>query len=145
MNFVEWIKEGWIILAAIISGITLIWNFLNKTVKEIKNEWSKPITQINTKITSIVEKLDALEESGEIRKRALLSMQRKSLLDSCEHLIKKGYASLEEKETIDDQFRSYKELGGNSFVSDLVKSVESLPLEKGTKNKKSKKESDEKE
>lgn len=138
MSIIDWVKEGWIILAGIIGGITLIWNFLNKTVKEIKNEWGKPITQINEKMQGIVEKLDLIEKSAEIRKRALLSMQRKSLLDSCKHYITRGYISLEEKDTIHNQFKSYEELGGNSFIKGLVSDVENLPIEKPAKQKKSK-------
>ena len=141
MDIVKWLSDGWILLVAIIGGITLIWNFLHKTLKEIKTEWSKPITKIDEKIDKLDVRLGAMEANADLRQNALLALQRKSLLDSYEHYITKGYITLEEKETLVKQFNSYSELGGNSFVEELIKEIKELPLKSTivSKNKRSKK------
>ena len=136
MNIIEWLKDGWVLLAAIIGGITLLWNFLHKTLNEIKIVLNKPITQINEKVDSITLKLENIDKDAGIRKHALLTIQRKSILDSCTKYLKRGYISIEEKETLYEQVESYNELGGNSFVKDLVKKLDSLPLEKPQKENK---------
>lgn len=136
MNIIEWLKDGWVLLVAIIGGITLLWNFAYKTLNEIKTVLNKPITQINEKVDSITLKLEDIDKDAGIRKRALLTIQRKSILESCTKYIKRGYISIEEKETLYEQVESYNELGGNSFVKDLVKKLDSLPLEKPQKENK---------
>lgn len=136
MNIIEWLKDGWVLLVAIIGGITLLWNFAYKTLNEIKTVLNKPITQINEKVDSITLKLEDIDKDAGIRKRALLTIQRKSILDSCTKYLKRGYIGIEEKETLYEQVESYNELGGNSFIKDLVKKLDSLPLEKPQKENK---------
>ena len=104
------------------------WNIckLNyKQLKEIKAAMLKPITDIQNK-------LDSLDSKQEMQNRAVLTLQRRSLLDSCERLLKQGYADLKDKEVIEKQFESYKELGGNSFVKELVVRVLNLPIDNNT-------------
>lgn len=150
MNFLDWLKESWLILAAAIAGITLVWNF-RKTFSDIKETITKPLTDVNKKIDDLSnefndklgrleQKIDAAEKSDKQVRGALLTMQRNSLLRSCEDFMKRGFATVNEKETITSQYDSYHELGGDSFITDLIRSVMDLPLEKQTKatSKKSK-------
>lgn len=130
MDIISWLKDSWIIIATVVSGITVIWNFTHKTLNEIKNEWNKPIKQMNDKVDNVLKQLDEINEESKLRKRALLSLQRRSILDSCEVHLKRGYASVEERQTLHEQSKSYKELGGNSFVANLVESIDKLPYEK---------------
>ena len=47
--------------------------------------------------------------------------------------LKLGYIfNSDDKEVIEKQFESYKELGGNSFVKDLVVRVLNLPIDNST-------------
>lgn len=143
---VEFLKQSWVIIVAVIGGITLIWNF-RKTFNDIKTEITKPITDINEKIDNLSDdlngkidklaaKVDKAEESDKKVRGALLTMQRSSLLRSCEDFIKRGFATMNEKDTISSQYDSYHELGGDQFITDLVKSVIDLPLEKQIKTRK---------
>lgn len=79
----------------------------------------------------IKESSEYTKESDDLIKAALCSMQRQSLLNECEKCIKRGFATLEQKETITSQYDSYHALGGNSFVTTLYEQVMKLPLEKG--------------
>lgn len=130
MDFNTWLQQSWIILVAVVGGITLIWNFINKTLKEIAGSISKPIKDIELKIDKIDTKIEEAEARDRVVGRALLTMQRASILKLSEDYLKKGFSTLEEKEAISEQFASYSELGGNSFVSGMVSKVINLPLEK---------------
>lgn len=118
----QWLNQTWIIVTAVVAGVTLIWKF-RATLKEMNEEIKKPITEIN-------EKLSIMEDDNRLGKRALLCMQRNSLLRSCQEYIGKGFASAEEKITINEQYQSYHDLGGDSFITDMVDKVNSLPFDK---------------
>jgi len=132
---IEWFREFWVILVAIMGGVTLIWNFLNKTVKEIKNEFAKPFNAVNARFDEVEKKIEKKHENYRLIVDALLTMQKKSLLDSCEKYINRGYATLHQKEVVMMQYESYNELGGNSFIHELVERVNDLPLEEPKKTK----------
>lgn len=149
MELTNWLKESWVIIVAVIGGITLLWNFRN-TFKDIKQTIIKPLSDVNTKIDNLStevnekvdrleKKIDAAEKSDSQVRAALLTMQRNSLLKSCEDFLKRGFSTVQEKETISSQYDSYHDLGGDSFITDLVKDVMSLPLEKQTKKQKTNK------
>lgn len=136
----EFLNQSWGYIVGAIGVITLLWNF-KKLVKDIKTDISKPFTDMNTKIDNLSkdlnEKVDKLsdkigvvQENDNVTRRALLTMQRNSLLRSCEDFIGRGFATINEKETISSQYESYHELGGDSFVTDLVNQVIDLPLKK---------------
>lgn len=120
---VTWVSQSWIMLTGIVAVIGVLISFI-KQVKEIKAAMLRPITDIQNK-------LDSLDSKQEMQNRAVLTLQRRSLLDSCERLLKQGYADLKDKEVIEKQFESYKELGGNSFVKELVARVLNLPIDEG--------------
>lgn len=133
----EWLQQSWAILAAVIGGVTLVWNFCNKTLKEIKVFAKEPFKVIEEKIDKVDEKVATVAETNDLTKQALLTMQRNSLLRSCNDFLARGYASMEEKSTISDQYISYHNLGGDSFITEMVEQVKDLPLKvKVTKKRK---------
>ena len=127
MNF-AWIEQTWIIVAAAIGGITLVWNFIHKTLKEISEQLKAPIVQIESKIDVVDKKVTAVAEQTTLLKDSTLTMQRNSLLRSCNDFLSRGYATIEEKSTIVSQYKSYHDLGGDSFITDMVEQVKELPL-----------------
>ena len=116
-----WVGQSWILLTGAVAVIGVLISFI-KQLKEIKAAMLKPMTDIQNK-------LDSLDSKQEIQNRAVLTLQRRSLLDACERLLKQGYADLKDKEVVEKQFESYQELGGNSFVKDLVVRVLNLPID----------------
>ena len=112
---IEWVGQSWILLTGAVAVVGVLISFI-KQLKEIKAAMLRPMTDIQNK-------LDNLDSKQEMQNRAVLTLQRRSLLDSCERLLKQGYADLKDKEVIEKQFESYTELGGNSFVKDLVARV----------------------
>lgn len=78
----------------------------------------------------IKESSEYTKEADTLIKSALCSMQRQSLLNECEKYLKRGFATLEQKETLAGQYESYHNLGGNSFITDIYKQVMALPVSK---------------
>ena len=134
-DFLVWLEQSWLVLVACLGGITLVWNFIHKTLKEITSSFAKPVKDIEEKIDKMNVKMDDANKHREMVTRALLSMQRASLLKSSLDYIKKGFATMEEKQTMSEQFLSYSELGGNSFVQGFVDDVMNLPLDKQKKTR----------
>lgn len=129
----EFLQQSWVIIAAAIGGITLIWNFAHKTLKEIIDTITKPIKDLDQKVENLNKKVDINASHNDKVSKALLTMQRNSLMRSCEEFLRNGYATTNEKSTISDQYTSYSELGGDSFVTDMVANIMKLPLEKPTR------------
>lgn len=121
-EFMSWLNEGWGFLIAIIAGVTLLWNF-RKTVKDMLKEFKTPFTELDEKIVKINTRLDEIIGHDAKVDRALLTLQRNSLLKICGDVLKRGYSTPAEKSTISDQYTSYSELGGDSFISDMVTEV----------------------
>ena len=143
---VDFVTKFWKPIAGVIGAIGVLWGF-RKTLKEIRTSISvalnKPFdemnekvdklsTELNGKIDALDEKIMKAEDSDKKVRNALLTMQRSSLLSSCEDFIKRGFATVNEKETISSQYDSYHELGGDQFITGLVDDVMDLPLEKQT-------------
>ena len=89
----EWVGQSWILLTGAVAVVGVLISFI-KQLKEIKAAMLKPITDIQNK-------LDSLDSKQEMQNRAVLTLQRRSLLDSCERLLKQGYADLKDKEVIE--------------------------------------------
>lgn len=101
----------------------------------ILNEHTVKLDKIDSSLDDISgdikESSEYTKESDELIKTALCSMQRQSLLNECEKCIKRGFASLEQKDAITSQYASYHALGGNGFMTKLYEQVMALPLSKG--------------
>lgn len=102
---------------------------------EILNTHTVKLNKIDSTLDVISEDIkessEYTKEADDMIKSALCAMQRQSLLNECEKCIKRGYATLEQKETLTSQYESYHALGGNSFITKLYEQVLNLPLEKG--------------
>lgn len=133
MDFIVWLEQSWVILASTISAVTLVWTFFNNTLKSMKNTINQPIVELDKKIDEKFDKLAAsIEEKHKNDKcinEALLTMQRRLLYDKITELLLREYVTLHEKQVLFEQFKSYEELGGNSFIKDLMEQVKQLPLE----------------
>ena len=91
------------------------------------NEDYKRLENIDSSLTSILEKLDSTNKKIDMISSCLRDFSRQILLNECTNCLSQGFATLEQKETIDKLFKSYTSLGGNSFISAHVKQVMELP------------------
>ena len=90
------------------------------------NEDYKRLENIDSSLTSILEKLDSTNKKIDMMSSCLRDFSRQILLNECTSCLSQGFATLEQKETIDKLFKSYTSLGGNSFISAHVKQVMEL-------------------
>ena len=102
--------------------------------EEILDEHTVKLDKIDNTVTSISGNLKESSEytknADELIKTALCSMQRQSLLNECEKYLKRGFATLEQKQTLSGQYESYHNLGGNSFITNIYEQVMKLPVSK---------------
>lgn len=151
MDFVEWLKQSWLILTIVAGALVTILG-LKKSIKAIMDDVKKPMKDVNDKLTSIenatkshtekLEKMDAQLDSNtdalkvidrtlKIQNDALLGLEKAAVINSCEQYIKQGYADVNHRNALDKQYTSYVALGdGSHFVEDLMNTVKNLPLEK---------------
>lgn len=100
----------------------------------ILNEHTVKLDKIDTSLDNISDELkessEYTKESDLIIKSALCSMQRQTILNTCERYIRNGFATLEQKDTISSLYDSYHALGGNGFLTKLYNQVMELPISK---------------
>lgn len=119
----ENLQTTWVVIAAAISGITLIWKFIG-TVKDIKKSINEPITKIDEKVTdlkALVEKNDSLQN------QSLQSLLRDRLLYNYEAYEKLGYASISEKDNWENMYQKYHALGKNGVMDGVHDKIMLLP------------------
>jgi len=135
-------KEGFDILEIInvaggissaILGIIALLTFVvsqSKTLKgKIKN-WFKEslgITELYNKIDKHMLG-DKHVEMIQTQSNALLSLLKKELLCMATDCIEKEFVTMKELEVLNETYAAYKNLGGNSFMCDLMQKVKSLPV-----------------
>lgn len=85
---------------------------INETLEALVKEVNE-IKQVNTKV-------DKLEEAV---KHILLYILR----EDCIRYINAGYIEVDELRALHEQFCSYKEIGGNGYVDNLMERVNKLP------------------
>lgn len=61
---------------------------------------------------------------------AVQALLRDRIVHLCEKYLSQGSINLQELEVVSELFASYKELGGNGFVMELVEKTTSLPQKK---------------
>lgn len=104
----------------------------------ILGEHTVKLDKIDNTVTTISDDIressEYTKETDELIKTALCAMQRQSLLNECEKCLRRGFATLEQKETISGQYESYHSLGGNSFITNIFEQVMALPVSKDGEN-----------
>ena len=86
----EELRTTWVVIAAFIGGVTLLWKFV-QTVNEIKKQISEPITRLDTKVTDLKK---FVEENDKLQNESIQSILRDRLLQSYYDCQKQGFASI---------------------------------------------------
>ena len=85
---------------------------------------------IETEVHRVESAIRDLKSHNEIEDNAMLAILKSDMLKNCEKYIKSGWATTEQRETLNRQLESYLALGGNSFMPKMVAKVMELPMEK---------------
>lgn len=95
MEFMEWLKTGWMYLGAAVGGITLLLNSF-KLIKEIKENISSPMRELTKKVDNIDKRLTDHIAIFEVERAQQL---RSKILEFSDSI---SVGSKHSKETYDD-------------------------------------------
>lgn len=80
--------------------------------------------------TSINKSIKASKEHEKALEDGMKSLLRDRILQLARECIRKGYATLEERENFEAMYESYKSLGGNGVIEDVAEQFHELPIMK---------------
>ena len=111
------IYEGVAFIVALIGGFTALANILKKPMDKVSGQ----IEKVDNKVTKMGNDLDQVKDGT-------MNSLRQSLVRDCEHCIALNQISNDQLQMILDAYESYKNLGGDGYVTNLVEKTKSLPL-----------------
>lgn len=76
----------------------------------------------------IAKPLKDIQNDMSLLKDASMNTLRSLIVNNCKNYIRKGYVEFEELESINDNYESYKSLGGDSYVTSLVEKIRRLEI-----------------
>lgn len=125
-------------IAAILIGFCSTFYSLYK----ILDYFNSKLHLVETKKTKTEAKLDKIEEAietltaqyeklgkdNEAMKAASISRIKQQMVDKHNQYMREGAIDYMSLDCLQQQFKAYEAMGGNSYVHDLMKDLESLPL-----------------
>lgn len=127
-EFLSFLSESWKWLAAIVEVLCLVCftipkirnkikdalqNFIG--LKDLKNE----IKQMKQQIDKIEQTLDSHLEKDKEKLEAQMFNLKESLMRSFHFYIDRGYITLEERNTLQDVYKSYRKFHGNGVFQEF--------------------------
>lgn len=95
-----------------------------------KDRLELAIDDVKADIVNIDEKLSRYERDIDSLKKASVSRIKQKIVDRHELYMGNGAIDYRSLDCLQQQFKAYKELGGNSYICKLMEDIESLPLRK---------------
>jgi hypothetical protein len=107
-----------------------------KSIDEMEDRMNKKISSlqnsVDKQISEIREQLDQLSKSqkdvNKKMKSALLASTRDRINQAHDYYMRKDFIGAHSLYIIEQLYESYKELGGNSFISDQMNDIHSLEV-----------------
>lgn len=100
-------------------------------LESIKDYWflisSIALPFVSYVVGKYVNKIKKSETEKDAIKGALFVLTQSVLLDRCERYRSQGWCSYEAKQALQNLYREYHNLGGNSFITAMVDSCMKLP------------------
>lgn len=113
-----------------------------KSIDEMEDRMNKKINalqnSVDTQISEIRKQLDQLTKSqndvNNKMKSALLASTRDRINQAHDYYMRKDFIGSHSLYIIEQLYQSYKELGGNSFISDQMKDIHGLEVRSAEMN-----------
>lgn len=96
---------------------------VNKKISDLQNSVDKQISEIRTKLDQLTKSQNDVNNK---MKSALLASIRDRINQAHDYYMRKNFIGNHSLYIIEQLYESYKELGGNSFISDQMKDIHSL-------------------
>lgn len=115
------------ILAGGIAALIKFLSYLNEQFKFVETKKTK-IDKLNSKLDSLLEKVERNEEDTQVLKEASISRIKGKIVDRHKEFMAQGSIDYRTLDYLQAQFRAYEKMGGNSYVHELMRDLEGLPL-----------------
>lgn len=115
-----------ILMGLVLAGVKLF-NYLNSQFHFVETKRTK-IDNLNAKLDSLLEKVEKNEEDTQILKEASISRIKGKIVDRHKQYMALGCIDYRTLDYLQAQFRAYEKMGGNSYVHELMRDLEGLPL-----------------
>ena len=115
-----------ILMGLVLAGVKLF-NYLNSQFHFVETKRTK-IDNLNAKLDSLLEKVEKNEEDTQILKEASISRIKGKIVDRHKQYMALGRIDYRTLDYLQAQFRAYEKMGGNSYVHELMRDLEGLPL-----------------
>lgn len=109
-----------------------------KTKEDMRHIVREELVPVRADIKGVDDRVSRVEDSQEILKSGSLSALKNDILDAYYKCNKKGYRNDYDYQTVHTSFESYKGLGGNSFIVDVVSRFDNLPTKEEWERKQEK-------
>lgn len=106
-------------------------DYLNEKFKFVETKKTKTeakLDSIEESIQSLSNRYDKLDRDNEALKAASISRIKQQIVDKHNQFVREGSIDYLSLDCLQQQFKAYEAMGGNSYVHDLMKDLEALPL-----------------
>lgn len=115
------------ILAGGIAALVKLFNYLNSQFHFVDTKKTK-MDNLNSKLDSLLEKVEKNEDDTQVLKEVSISRIKGNIVDRHKEYMELGYIDYRTLDYLQAQFRAYEKMGGNSYVHELMRDLEGLPL-----------------
>lgn len=115
-----------ILIGLVLAGVKLF-KYLNSQFHFVETKRTK-IDNLNAKLDSLLEKVERNEGDTQILKEASISRIKGKIVDRHKEYMALGCIDYRTLDYLQAQFRAYEKMGGNSYVHELMRDLEGLPL-----------------
>lgn len=122
----QFIAFSILLIGVVVSGIKLF-NYINSQFHLFETKRTK-MDAMEKKLDALLEKVERNEEDTQVLKEASTSRIKGKIVDRHKEYMSLGYIDYRTLDYLQQQFKAYEKMGGNSYVHDLMKDLEGLPL-----------------
>lgn len=115
------------ILIGVVLAAVKLFNYLNSQFRFVETKRTKMDT-LEQKIDSLLDKVEKNERDTSVLMDASTSRIKGKIVDRHKEYMALGYIDYRTLDYLQQQFKAYEAMGGNSYVHDLMKDLEQLPL-----------------
>ena len=97
-------------------------------VETKKTKTEAKLDKIEQAIEALTAQYEKLDKDNEAMKAASISRIKQQMVDKHNQYMREGAIDYMSLDCLQQQFKAYEAMGGNSYVHDLMKDLEGLPL-----------------
>lgn len=88
---------------------------------------------IATIIATMFKRIESYKKKLDSTQSGVKALLKTRIIENYTRIIERGFITLEEKESINDMYNEYKNLGGNGVVSDVINELSGLEIKTACK------------